>query len=189
MSPLLLAHTSAKNILYLIVLWSADRAVILHIVLARGSSEGIIVAGVVIAPTAAFLCVTERERHVNTTVYCELRLLERSNKPYSVLLRKLSMCSRGQKRSSAATASRSSSPDSSWRRCVIPRCRMANSRPCSARSGHAGPVQAEVILSSDCAFLKRSDLLKTSEIKLKCLRLKRVAVQEERRTCQQETQL
>jgi len=29
--------------------------------------------------------------------------------------------------------------------------------------GHAAPVQAEVILSSDCPFLKRSDLLTTSD--------------------------
>jgi len=51
MSLLLLSHVSAKSISYLIVLWSADRTVYLLIESETGGIKGVILTGIVIAPT------------------------------------------------------------------------------------------------------------------------------------------
>jgi len=50
-SLLLLSHVSAKSISYLIVLRSADRTVYLQIESEAGGREGVILPGIVIAPT------------------------------------------------------------------------------------------------------------------------------------------
>jgi len=50
-SLLLLSHVSAKSISYLIVLWSSDRTVHLQIESETGGREGVILPGIVIAPT------------------------------------------------------------------------------------------------------------------------------------------
>ena len=50
-SVLLLSHVLAKSILYLIVLWSSDTTVYLQIESETGGKEGVILPGIVIAPT------------------------------------------------------------------------------------------------------------------------------------------
>jgi len=52
-------------------------------------------------------------------------------------------CLNARKPSRCLRRSRSPSPDSSRRRCrcLIPRCRTANSRPCRARSSRCNPVK------------------------------------------------
>ena len=52
MSLLLISHVSAKSILYLIVLWSADRTVYLQIESETVGRESVILPGIVIAPTS-----------------------------------------------------------------------------------------------------------------------------------------
>ena len=50
-SLLLLSHVAGKSISCLIVLWSAERTVYLQIESETGDREGVILPGIVIAPT------------------------------------------------------------------------------------------------------------------------------------------